>query len=106
MTLLLNLVPALIGLFYGGMWFLFGSKYKENYIRNRAVIVILLGITLLLYSQVQPSYLPKGEVKRSEVPLFEESDAVVSDRFKRTDTDERYRETKRMHEEFMNGEKK
>lgn len=102
MTLLLNLIPVMILLAYIGMWFLFGRKSTVITV----IIVVCIYFTLMLYTQVQPSYLPKGEVKRTEVPLFEESDAVVSDRFKRTDTDARYQETKRMHEEFMNGETK
>jgi len=34
----------------------------------------------LVYGFAQPSYMPKGEVKRSEVPVFEQSNAQLQDR--------------------------
>ena len=34
---------------------------------------------LVLYFQVQPSYLPKGEIKRSTVPQFEQKQLDVQD---------------------------
>lgn len=70
MTLLINLIPVLIAAIgFGLSW-----KFKSVW----AAIATIAA--LLLYFQAQPSYMPKGEVKRSEPPVFVESDARIEDR--------------------------
>lgn len=43
-------------------------------------IVVVTAIALLVYPMVQPSYMPKGQVKRSSIPAFEQSHSEVQDR--------------------------
>lgn len=42
--------------------------------------IVLIPVFIFIYMNVQPSYLPKGEVKRSDVPVFEQSEAEIEDR--------------------------
>lgn len=41
-------------------------------------LVLAVGF-MVIYMNVQPSYLPKGEVRRSVIPAFEKSDAKIQD---------------------------
>lgn len=70
MTLLINLIPVYILFIACGLFW----KYKKGWIL--AVGVLVIGV----YMQVQPSYLPKGEIKRSDVPAFIPSRADIEDR--------------------------
>lgn len=70
MTLLINLTPLLIAAIG------FGLSWKLRKLWVAAVTVA----TLLLYFQAQPSYMPKGQVTRSEPPAFTESEARIEDR--------------------------
>ena len=42
--------------------------------------VAIAATFLFLYPKVQPSYLPKGDIQRSELPAFEPSKAEIEDR--------------------------
>lgn len=84
MTLFYNLLlPAILltGIFL--TW-----KFKKLWI----VAVTLL--VLFVYFKAQPSYLPKGEIKRSQLPAFEaKPDLEIEDRLsKPKDPDQRQRE--------------
>lgn len=70
MTLLINLIPVLIAAIGLGL----GWKFKSFW----AVIATIAA--LLLYFQAQPSYMPKGQIQRSEPPVFTESDAHIENR--------------------------
>lgn len=84
MVLLLNLIPILI--------FLLGAlsfwKWKNPW------IVITTGAIIILYMMAQPSYMPKGEVKRTQVPAFETKDIEMQDRLLRPPTSEELYERK------------
>lgn len=41
---------------------------------------VLGTIFLTLYFMFQPSYLPKGEIKRSDVPQFEQTEAKIGNK--------------------------
>ena len=70
MILLINLIPVLIAAIgFGLSW-----KLKKLWITAATVAA------LFLYFQAQPSYMPKGAVKRSALPAFVESDAQIEDR--------------------------
>mgnify|MGYP000873605639 CR=1 FL=1 len=70
MILLINLIPLLLAAIgFGLSW-----KLRKLWIAAATVVA------LLLYFQAQPSYMPKGQVTRSEVPGFKESDASIEDR--------------------------
>ncbi len=81
MVLLLNLIPVIIVI--AVVWWARKrvAKQTEQNAKLKALIapVIVLVGSLALYSQVQPSYLPKGEVKRSAVPAFEQKDSQIQD---------------------------
>ena len=70
MTLLLNLLPLLIAAIG------FGLSWKFRKLWIAAVTVA----ALFLYFQAQPSYMPKGEITRSEPPVFTESETPIEDR--------------------------
>lgn len=42
--------------------------------------LVVAGVFIILYNFIQPSYLPKGMVQRSEIPAFEHSDAKIQNR--------------------------
>lgn len=70
MILLLNLLPVVI--------FAIGTHIS---IKRRSWRVALATILILfVYAKAQPSYMPKGEVKRSDIPAFEVSKGVIQDR--------------------------
>lgn len=70
MILLINLIPMAI--FAIGMYFAFKR-------RNGWIAVGTL-VALALYAKAQPSYMPKGEIKRSDIPAFEVSTSKIEDR--------------------------
>lgn len=70
MTLLINLIPLLIAAIG------FGLSWKLQKLWVAAATMA----TLFLYFQAQPSYMPKGQVTRSEPPVFTESEARIEDR--------------------------
>lgn len=70
--------------------------------RLRKVWPLIVGfVAIVIYMQIQPSYLPKGEVKRSDVPAFEQSDAVIEDRNSKPKSGEDY--DKKMEESVRKG---
>lgn len=70
MTLFFNLLPLLLAAIGLGLsW-----KFRKIWIAAATLAV------LLVYYQAQPSYLPKGEISRSEVPVFTGSDATIENR--------------------------
>lgn len=54
--------------------------------------LVVAAIFLVIYTIVQPSYLPKGEVKRSVIPEFERSGSTIQDRNLKAKTGEEYDE--------------
>ena len=70
MILLLNLLPLVI--------FAIGA-YASWKLRSWKVAVATI-LILIIYAKAQPSYMPKGEVKRSEIPAFEVSTSEIQDR--------------------------
>lgn len=70
MILLLNLLPVVL-VAIGGY---FALKYRSWKIALGTVLA------LFLYAKAQPSYMPKGEIKRSEIPAFEVSTSKIEDR--------------------------
>lgn len=79
MVLLLNLVVAAIGI----IGILLTLKFRKTWIAAATLAL------LMLYSFAQPSYLPKGEVKRSEIPLFEQK-GEIEDRNSKPKSGEAY----------------
>lgn len=70
MTLLINLVPLLIAAIgFGLSW-----RLRKVWIAAATVVA------LFLYFQALPSYMPKGQITRSEPPVFTESEARIEDR--------------------------
>ena len=70
MTLLINLIPLLIAAIGLGLsW-----KLRKLW------VAAATAVTLFLYFQAQPSYMPKGQVTRSEPPTFTEPEARIEDR--------------------------
>lgn len=52
--------------------------------------LIVMCIVMVVYTIVQPSYLPKGEVKRSVVPEFDKSESEIVDRSLKAKSGEEY----------------
>ena len=74
MVLLINLIPWLVI----GSCLLIGMFVKSTKVRARTLAILV--IFLIVYPKVQPSYMPKGNITRSEVPAFEPTQAVIEDR--------------------------
>ena len=55
----------------------------------------------IIYPKIQPSYLPKGDIQRTEVPGFEPSKAVIEDRNRKPVPSEVRQE--RMEAEYKQG---
>jgi hypothetical protein len=75
---LLNLIPFLIAT-VGLYWIYCGWKKKENFVKNVLLRVILIVGIIILYQQFQPSYMPKGEIKRTTTPQFQSKGLEVQD---------------------------
>ena len=73
MVLLLNLIPWII--------FLSGAVLSWKVKSDKWKWVALIGTVgaMALYYKAQPSYLPKGDIQRTEVPSFEQSKAEIQD---------------------------
>ena len=97
MVVLLNIVPALLILA------VIFSMYKCIRTEQRMYRFMLAGsiIVLWLYTTLQPSYLPKGEIGRSEVPAFAKSTAEIEDRNRRPVPQEERRATQ--EEQYRTG---
>lgn len=94
MVILFNLLPLLVF-----MSFVFlAYKFKKWWL-------VLLGVVAVaLYFQIQPSYIPKGEVKRTDLPEFEQSSKTIVDRMSKPKSGEEY--DKQRKEEISNIENK
>ncbi|THU02593.1 hypothetical protein E9531_07940 [Lampropedia puyangensis] len=69
MTGLLNLVTLICALV--ALWSIWKRQWK---------LLIAVCIAFAIYTVLQPSYLPKGSVPRSEVPPFPPKEAQIEDR--------------------------
>lgn len=74
MVLFFNILPFLLVM----LGFLVAWKTKSNTVTYCA-LAFIVGV-LILYPKIQPSYLPKGTVQRTEVPEFAPSNAEIDDR--------------------------
>lgn len=76
MTLALNILPymlAALGVFLG-------LRLRQAWLIATTIIL------LIVYLQVQPSYMPKGKIERSAVPELEQSEATIEDRASKPDS--------------------
>lgn len=73
MVALLNLIPFLIAT-VGLYWIYLGWKKGGDFVIDVLARVLITVVVILTYNHFQPSYLPKGEVKRTEIV----SDEVVT----------------------------
>lgn len=73
MVFLINAIPSLI--------ILLGAfvTYKVKGWKNKVTTVFVVVGLVILYGQLQPSYIPKGVVKSLPSPAFQPSDAVIVD---------------------------
>lgn len=94
MVILFNLLPLLL---FVGFVFL-AYKLKKWWL-------VLVGVVVVaFYFQIQPSYIPKGEVKRTELPEFEQSSKEIVNRMSKPKSGEEY--DKQRKEEISNIENK
>jgi len=70
MVLILNLIPVFICI--GWLLWAVPKWNKDKQPKTAIIFVVGLTLSLLFYKTIQPSYLPKGEVKRSPVPTFQQ----------------------------------
>lgn len=75
---LLNLIPFIIATL-GLYWVYQGYKKKKDFLKDVFLRVVLTVAAVVLYNHFQPSYMPKGEVKRSVAPQFEYVEKEVKD---------------------------
>lgn len=80
MIVLLNLVSILIVV--SGIWL--AVKLKKVW------PVGVVAVLSVLYMFVQPSYMPKGKVIRSDIPAFEQTDSDIEDRNLKAQSGEAY----------------
>lgn len=94
MVILFNLLPLLL---FVGFVFL-AYKLKKWWL-------VLVGVVVVaFYFQIQPSYIPKGEVKRTDLPEFEQSSKEIVNRMSKPKSGEEY--DKQRKEEISNIENK
>lgn len=94
MVILFNLLPLLL---FVGFVFL-AYKLKKWWL-------VLVGVVVAaFYFQIQPSYIPKGEVRRTELPEFEQSSKEIVNRMSKPKSGEEY--DKQRKEEISNIENK
>lgn len=82
MVVLLNILPILVLIATFGIAFFSKSK------KVKVWAIISAAAFLLLYSMVQPSYLPKGEITRTAVPDFSPSSGEIQDRNRKPEPSE------------------
>ena len=80
MVILFNLLPLLV----------FVSFVFLAYKLKKWWLVLVGVVAVALYFQIQPSYIPKGEVKRTELPEFEQSSKEIVDRMSKPKSGEEY----------------
>ncbi len=80
MIFLLNIIPWVI---------LVGSFLISFYTRKFWIILAGL-VVFFLYTSLQPSYLPKGEVERAKLPEFEQSNKEITDRLSKPQSGDEY----------------
>lgn len=73
MILLLNLI-TLVVLIVASYLF-----YVQKTMKGRFVVFAITVLCLSVYAAARPSYLPKGEIKRTAVPAFEYKEIAPSD---------------------------
>lgn len=78
MVALFNLIPFLFVILMG----LIGWKVVKT-TGKRIALTVFTALVLIVYSQVQPSYGPKGVVARTELPAFEDRKIEPIDRLLR-----------------------
>lgn len=66
MVALLNIIPFLIAT-VGLYWIYLGWKKGGDFVIDVLARVVVTVVVVLLYNHFQPSYLPKGEIKRTEI---------------------------------------
>jgi hypothetical protein len=91
MVLALNLLVLLVCVGLAFAWW----KTRKHW---------LLGVLitfLIIYPKVQPSYMPKGDIQRTEVPGFNPSKAEIQDNNRKPVSSEIRNE--RQKEEYRNG---
>lgn len=94
MVILFNLLPLLL---FVGFVFL-AYKLKKWWL-------VLVGVVAVaFYFQIQPSYIPKGEVRRTELPEFEQSSKEIVNRMSKPKSGEEY--DKQRKQEISNIENK
>ena len=75
MVLLLNVLPVALlalGLTVAWVW-------------RKWWLAVLTVAVWLVYAMAQPSYLPKGQIERAELPPPQQSEAVLEDRLRKPD---------------------
>lgn len=96
---LLNLLPLLLATL-GLYWIYLGWKRGGDFVKNVLFRVVLTVVVLLLYNHFQPNYLPKGEVKRSEIMQEEVVNKPIEDKLaKPMSSEERDLRRKQQYEE-------
>lgn len=103
MVAIFNLITA--GIFIAGaiFWWLWALNTPDHLARSkRSIVVIILTLCVhLIYQSVQPSYIPKNQVQRLDVPAFEYKELEKQDRMLKTDTKGNLNSIEKMHERFM-----
>jgi amino acid transporter len=82
MIIILNLLLPVILSFIAYIGFRKSKKYESNYDKCKVggITVGIMVLVFIVYSTIQPSYMPKGTAPvMSKVPI-EHSDAVIQDR--------------------------
>src|SRR6187402_3021793 len=69
MTIIYNLLPVF---FFFAMVYWAKARYSKSKQYNSLYLPVgSLLLVSFLYFQIQPSYMPKGEIKRSSIPAYE-----------------------------------
>lgn len=99
MVIALNFAIFFIVLFFGALTYMLRKNKKLAY-----TMPVLGLLTIIGYTAVQPSYMPKGTAPRMPQPVFADSDAVIEDRLLKPDMTKEEREAH--FDEKMNWDEK
>lgn len=60
-------------------WWAISRFNKTKQVKSLIAPLVVFIVCAVVYTSARPSYLPKGEIKRSSVPTFEHKDVEVRD---------------------------
>lgn len=83
MVVIINYIPVFVLII--AALYVYRVQVAKKHGRHKKSIIAAIAAIILIYiwSAIQPSYGPKGNIARTAVPEFEQSESEISDRLKK-----------------------